>query len=92
MPKKIGFFTHPGKPIFTPSQNMISLDCNINTHRKVVANDMTSNETITEEIVSLLRNLVVSVEAAQYGRLYYRHQDNDKITAFNNSKVIFDTP
>lgn len=53
---------------------------------------MTSNETITEEIVSLLRNLVVSVEAAQYGRLYYRHQDYDKITAFNNSKVIFDTP
>lgn len=92
MPKKLGFFSHPRKPIFTPDQNMISFDCKINTHRKVVANDIINNETITEEVVSLLRNLVVSVEAVQYGRLYYRHQDYDKITVFNNSKVIFDTP
>ena len=103
--ENLGFFIHPDKSIFTPTQKITFLG--------YVIDSVEMSLTLTEEkksgilhsgtellegspsirtVASFIGKLTASFEALPMGRFHYRHLERSKILALNVNKWDFDKP
>ena len=99
----LGFYIHPEKSIFNPTQDIIFLGYHINTLRMIIALTcekkqqikkkveklLTKSSTI-REVSSLLGSIVASFEAIPNEKLHYRHIELDKISALKQTRGNFE--
>ena len=83
----MGFYIHPEKSIFIPTEDIIFLGYHINTERMTIAltsekkqkikrkvEELLTKSSTIREVSSLLGSIVASFEAVPNGRLYLSAQ------------------
>ena len=100
--QKLGFIVHNDKSIFYPTKKIQFLGFIIDSEKMVVyltkekmdtislesRKLMTKNISSIREVARVLGLIVSSFSAVEYGQLYYRDIEREKINALEKSKVI----
>ena len=100
----LGFHIHPDKSIFVPTQKITFLGFDIDTVamtisltiqkknkiKKLCSDLLKQHQPTIRQIACILGNIAASFEAVPYGKLHYRHLEQDKIKALKINKVNFD--
>jgi len=102
--KELGFTIHPDKSSFLPAQNIQFLGfvlCSITMTIKLTVDKKSKIKSLCMECInkdhisirklsSLIGNIVASFPGVEFGPLYYRNLENDKIFALKTHKFDFD--
>ena len=99
----LGFYIHPEKSIFTPTQEIIFLGYHINTLRITIAltfekkqkskgkvEELLAKNSTIREVSSRLDSAVASFEVVLNGRLHYRHIEFNKISVSKHNEGNFE--
>ncbi|XP_028415485.1 uncharacterized protein LOC114538507 [Dendronephthya gigantea] len=104
---RLGLVIHPEKSVTSPSQEVIILGFVINSITMTIRVTIEKKEKIKKLLIAAIANpvdisirqvakiigcLVSSLPGVQYGALYYRYLEMDKISALKIAKGNFDAP
>lgn len=103
--RKLGFTIHVDKSLLLPTQeitflgfvfNSISMTITLTSEKKekivlLCKEVLSSNKLTIRKMASLIGNLVSSLPAVPFGKLFYRSLERDKISALKQAKGDFDS-
>ena len=101
---KLGFHIHKDKSVFKPTKQIIFLGNIIDTENMIVflteekklnivtecTKLLNTNTAKIRQVASVIGLIVSSFSAVEYGKLFYRNIENEKILALEKSKGNFD--
>ena len=101
---KLGFTLHPEKSVLVPSQSLIFLGFRLDPVAMTVSltqekkaklkllcvEALGKGNLVIRFVAQIIGKIVSSLPGVEFGRLYYRHLQRDKIKALHRSQGVYD--